>query len=53
MQTLLWMPKNRTGRFCTAEEMQSGGVGGRKRTDADGRDKNKRSKSLKTCLFCP
>jgi phosphoadenosine phosphosulfate reductase len=36
VQTLFRLSKNGTGRFCTAEEMQSGGVDGRKRTDADG-----------------
>jgi len=51
MQTLFRLSKNGTERFCTAEEMQSSGVGGRKRTGQNGRDKNKRSKSLKTCLF--
>jgi len=51
VQTLLWMPEDGTRKFYTAEKMQSGGVDGRKRTDADGRDKNKRSKLLKTCLF--
>jgi hypothetical protein len=36
MQTLLRLSKNGTGQLCTAEEMQSSGVGGRKRTGADG-----------------
>lgn len=36
VQTLLRLSKNGTGQLCTAEEMQSSGVGSRKRTDADG-----------------
>jgi len=32
VQTLLRLSKNGTGQLCTTEEMQSGGVGGRKRT---------------------
>jgi len=36
VQTLFRLPKNGTGRFCAAEEMQSSGVGSRKRTSADG-----------------
>jgi hypothetical protein len=47
------MPEDGTRKLCTAEKMQSGGVGSRKRTGQNGRDREQAFGVVKKASILP